>query len=420
MAMDKVIKKKLITPKRIVWVAGGLILLIIIIYSILSASTGSTLRVEADKLTISSVEKGDFLEFITNSGEIIPIKTVYLDATQGGRIVQVFQEEGSFVRTGDSILQLDNTDLHLDIMYREAQLYEQINNLRNTRLAMEQNSLRLRADLLDIDRRINNANRVFNQNTGLRDKNLISDFEFDNSKDEYNYWVEKKKLTLETQRQDSILREIQIVQLEKSVERMQANLEFVKQKLENLILKAPIAGQLTSLDAEVGVTKSSGSRIGKIDVLEGFKLRTYVDEYYISRINSGQSGQITLGGEVHELQIMKVYPEVREGRFRVDLKFRDGEPQNIRQGQTVQIRIALGDLTEAIMIPSGGFYHSTGGNWIFVVDESGEFATRRQISIGMRNPRMYEVLDGLTPGEQVITSPYDNYEDYDRLVFKDR
>ncbi|MFH1700465.1 MAG: HlyD family efflux transporter periplasmic adaptor subunit [Candidatus Zixiibacteriota bacterium] len=420
MSMDREIKKKKITPKRIFYGVGSITLLVIIIYSYLSASDGATLRVEAEKLTISDVIKGEFLEYISSSAEVIPLKTVYLDATQGGQITQIFLEEGSIVRKGDKILQLDNTDLHLDIMYREAQLFEQINNLRNTRLAMEQNRLRLRADLLDIDRQIGNTERLYNQNRDLKEKKLISDFEFKRARDEYNYWVQKRDLTLETQRQDSILRSIQVNQLEESVERMQNNLGVVKQKLENLILRAPIDGQLSSLDAEIGVSKPTGSRLGKIDVLDGFKLRVYIDEYYIARINSGQSGTVKIIDLTHSLRISKVYPEVRDGRFQINLVFVDGEPDGIRQGQSLQIRIALGDSALATMIPSGGFYQTTGGNWIFVLDESREFAIRREIKIGMRNPQMYEVLDGLLPGEKVITSSYTNYGNFDRLVFKDR
>lgn len=420
MSMDRKIKKKTITPKRIFYGVGSIALLVIIIYSYLSASDGATLRVEADKLTISDVIDGEFQEYISNSAEVIPLKTVYLDAIQGGQITQIYLEEGSIVKKGDSILQLDNTDLHLDIMYREAQLFEQINNLRNTRLAMEQNSLRLRADLLEINRQIGNTERLYKQNLDLKEKNLISEYEFERTNDEYNYWVKKHELTIETQRQDSILRTIQIDQLEESVERMQNNLGVVKRKLENLILRAPIDGQLSALDAEVGISKPTGSRMGKIDVLDGFKLRVYIDEYYIARINKGQSGSVKIGDTTHDLIISKVYPEVRNGQFQIDLKFSGDDPEGIRQGQSLQIRIALGNLEKAIMIPSGGFYQTTGGNWIFVLDESEEFAIRKEIKIGMRNPQMYEILEGLTAGEKVITSSYSNYEDFDRLVFKDR
>jgi HlyD family secretion protein len=398
--MDRPIKKKKLTPSRIAWIVGTLIVLILLVYGFRSVGSGSTLRIDSNRLTISQVTIGEFQEFIPINGSVMPIKTFYLDATQGGVITEIFLEQGTFVNVGDEILRLDNTDLHLDIMYREAQLFEQINNLRNTRLAIEQNSLRLRADLLEINRMITNSKRDHEKNVGLYDKKLIS------------------KNELETQKQDSILRTIQLEQLEESVERMQANLEVVKRKLENLVLKAPIAGQLTSLDAEVGESKARGRRLGQIDVLEGFKIRADVDEYYIARINVGLEGKVEIAGQTYELTIKKVYPEVLNGRFQIDLEFEGNEPQGIRRGQTVQIRLALGDLSQATMLARGGFFHQTGGHWAYVLDESNEFATKREIKLGRQNPQVYEVLEGLEPGEKVIVSSYDNFEDFDRLVLK--
>lgn len=398
--------------------AGAALLVILLIYGLTSVGGSSTLRVDADKLTVSEVVRGEFQEFITVPGEVMPIGTFYLDASQGGQVVNVFAEEGTFVSVGDRILQLDNTDLHLDIMYREAQLFEQINNLRNTRLAIEQNSLRLRGELLDMNYNIQNAEREYKQAIELREKNLNSQNEFSQKKDEYDYWLKKKDLTLETQRQDSILRAIQVQQLEASVSRMQANQEVVKQKLENLVIKAPVAGHLTSLNAEVGESKSRGQRLGKIDILEGFKIRAGVDEYYISRIAVGQRAVVKIGGREHRLTIEKVYPEVINGKFEIDMEFENTEPQGIRRGQTVQARLVLGDLSSAVMVSKGGFYSATGGRWVYVLDESGETATKRDITIGRMNPHVYEVLDGLAPGDKVITSSYDTFKEYERLVLK--
>jgi len=267
--MDRIIPKKRWTPKRIVWISGTTIFVLLLAYGLLTVGGGSNLRIEASKLTISEVEFGDFQEFIAVSGTIVPIKTFYLDATQGGTVIQVFLEEGSYLNLGDRILRLDNTDLHLDVMYREAQLFEQMNNLRNTRLLMEQNTLMLQADLLEIDRQIRDAKRKHQQCVKLKEKELISQHEFEQAQDEYEYWNRKRELTLKTQKQDSTLRAIQIKQLETSVARMQANMDVIKQKLENLVIKAPIAGHLTSLNAEVGQLKAAGERLGQIDVLEG-------------------------------------------------------------------------------------------------------------------------------------------------------
>ncbi len=418
--MDRIIQKRRWTPKRIAWVGGGAVLSFVLIYALLSVGGSSTLRLEASKLTVSEVVSGEFQEFIAVSGTIVPIKTFYLDATQGGTVTQVFLEEGSFVNAGDSILQLDNTDLHLDIMYREAQLFEQMNNLRNTRLLMEQNTLMLRGDLLEIDRQIGESKREYQQCVKLKEKGLISENEFEQAKEEHDYWINKRELTVETQRQDSTLRAIQIKQLEASISRMQANMEIIKQKLENLVVKAPIAGHLTSLDAEVGQLKAAGTRLGQIDVLEGFKINADIDEYYISRISAGQTGEVRIAGQTYQVTSSKVYPEVKDGRFRVDLEFSGEEPEGMRRGQTVQIRLALGELSQAVMLARGGFYNDTGGNWAYVLDQSGKFATKRKIRLGRYNTQVYEVLDGLEPGEKVITSSYDNFGDFDRLTFKDR
>ncbi len=416
--MDRPIKKKFWNTRRIIWSLGIIVIVFLALYVLISAGGGSTLRVEAEKMTISTVKFDKFQEFIFENGIVTPIKTIYLDAEEGGRVKEILVEEGSFIHKGDSILLLDNTDLHLDIMYREAQLFEQINNLRNTRLAIEQQSLSIRGQILEVDYQIQLSKREFEQCETMYEKNLISKDEYDQARDNYDFWKKKRELTIETQRQDSILRAIQVEQLESSVERMQENLKVVKQKLENLVLTAPITGQLTSLNAEVGESKHRGERLGQIDVLDGFKLRAEVDEYYISRISINQKGSVEITGTNYDLNITKVYPEVKNGRFQIDLEFIGDEPDDIRRGQTVKINLALGDLSDAILIARGGFYQKTGGRWAFVLDESENFATRRNIEIGRQNPQVYEVLSGLEPGEKVITSSYDNIEHFDRIVFK--
>ncbi|MFZ5980776.1 MAG: efflux RND transporter periplasmic adaptor subunit [Candidatus Zixiibacteriota bacterium] len=418
--MDRIIEKKKWPPKKIAWLASGAVLVLLIIYTLISTTAGSTYRVDSTRLTVAEVTQGEFQEFITFTGAAMPIRSVFLDATEGGSVTEVFVENGTFVNVGDRILQLDNTDLHLDIMYREAQLFEQINNLRNTRLAMEQNSLSLRGDMLEIDHQIDDARRDYEQSVKLLEKNLVSQNEFDRAKENYDYWMKRRELTLETQRQDSLLRTIQIEQLEASVERMQVNLGVVKQKLENLVVRAPISGQLTSLDAEVGELKSRGTRLGQIDVLESFKIRAPVDEYYIARVNEGQTATTEINDVTYNLSVKKVYTEVRDGRFQIDMEFDGQAPDDIRRGQSVQVRLMLGDLEDAVLLPRGGFYQKTGGNWIYVLDESNKFAVKREISIGRYNPKVYEVLDGLQPGERCIISSYENFEDFDRIVFSDR
>lgn len=417
--MDRKIEKKTWTIKRIVIFSLVAALSSAVIYTLIFGDASSKLNVALEKTTISEVSEGPFQEFIPVTGNVMPIKTIYLDAIEGGRVEKIFVEEGSFVQTGNELLKLSNTRLQLDIINREAQLLEQINNLRNTRLAMEQNRLTLKAQLLDLDYQIQQQKRQYEQNVELMKQNLVSQTEFDQSREQYEYLVKRRAITIESQRQDSVMRVVQVKQLEGSVGLLQSNLNVIKQNLENLTLRAPISGQLTSLNAEIGESKAAGQRLGQIDVLDGFKLRVAIDEHYIARINIGQSGEFDFAGNTFGLTIKKVYPEVLNGRFEVDMHFESDEPDGIRRGQTMHIRLELGDLSDAILLPRGGFYQKTGGNWVYVVDPSGEFAVRRDIKIGRQNPQVFEVLSGLTPGDRVITSSYDYYGDIEKLILKE-
>jgi len=416
--MDRRIQKQFWTRKRTIYLSIGVVIVAAIIYALVSLGGGSALRLEASRLTISTVTEGEFQEFIPVSGVVTPLKTFYLDAVQGGRVAEVFAEQGAMLKTGDPILRLENMDLRLDIMYREAQLYEQINNLRNTRIAMEQRKLQLRADLLEVDRMINESERQYAVAVSLRDKGLSSSNEFNRVKEEFDYWTNKRVLTIETQRQDSVLRSQQVEQLEASVIRMDANLEFVRKRLEDLVLRAPIAGQLTSLNAEVGESKGFGQRLGQIDVLDGFKLQADVDEYYVARIGAGQLAMATVAGAICSLKVSKVYPEITSGKFRVDLIFTGRTPADLRRGQTLQIRLVLGDLSRAILLPRGGFYNTTGGRWVYVLQAGSNEAFKQDIELGRQNTEVYEVLKGLKPGDRAITSSYETYSQYERIILK--
>jgi len=412
MGMDRKIERQWYQKRQVWWSAGGTLVIFLIVYLILTSDTQSRLNVSTERITISTVERGPFQVYIPLTGTVMPIRTVYLDAMEGGRVEAVIREAGSFVT-------LSNTSLLLDIMNREAQLFEQSNNLRNTRLAMQQNSLRLEGELLDLDRQIQSAKRTFEVSQQLYERNLASHDEFADARDQFEYLQRRRELTIETQRQDSLFRSLQIEMLEASVDRIQANLDVVRQNLENLYLRAPVTGQLTSLNAEVGESKVRGERLGQIDVLDGFKVRAGVDEYYIVRVERGLSGEFDLAGQTYELVVSKVYPEVRDGRFEVDLEFVGAAPVDIRRGQTVHIRLELSDLAECVLLARGGFYQSTGGRWAYVLDEAGEFAIKRDIRLGQQNPRMFEVLEGLEPGDRVVTSSYDNFGDVDKLVLND-
>ncbi len=417
--MDRKIEKKKWPPKRIAAFSLGGAFLAVLIYSFVFGDNRSTLNVDSERVTISTVTKGPFQEFIPVTGTVIPIKTVYLDAVEGGRVEKIFVEAGSFVKKGDKILQLENTDLLLDIMFREAELFQQSNNLRNTRLAMQQNRLRLKTQLAELDYQLQRLSRLYRRNKALLRKNLISQQEFEQVKDEYDYRVKARQLAMESFEQDSVFRRTQVKQLEASLQRMQSNLRVIRKKYESLTIRAPVSGQLTSLHAEfAGEIKSPGERLGQIDVLEGFKVRAGIDEYYLPRINIGQYGEFDFAGKTYRLTTKKVYPEIRDGRFDVDLEFVGEEPQGLRRGQTLHIRLELGKLTEAVLLPRGGFYQTTGGQWVFVVNPSGAFATRRRIRLGRQNPQVFEVLEGLQPGEKVITSSYASFADMDKLILK--
>lgn len=416
--MDRKIEKKRWTPKKIAQISLLGLVIVVAGYSFILGDRSSKLNVDLERVSISTVRWGQFQEFIPVTGAIIPIKTIYLDAPEGGRVDSIYIEAGSYVNKGDRILKLVNTNLLLDIMYREAELFQQSNNLRNTRLAIEKNRLALRAQLMELDYQVKDMKRIYERDATLVEKELIAPHKFEEGRDKYEYLVNKRDLTLESHNQDSIFREIQIKQLESSLKRMQVNLEIVKRNMENLVIKAPVKGQLTSLNAELGESKGRGQRLGQIDVLDGFKVRINIDEHYITRINIGQEGEFTLAGKDYGLIIQKVYPEVINGRFQVDMIFQGEEPEGIRRGQTLRIRLELGDLSEAILLARGGFFQRTGGQWVYVLDNNEEFAIKREIRLGRQNPDVFEVIEGLEPGEQVITSSYDNYGDIDKLILK--
>ncbi len=414
--MDRIIAKKTWTAKRIGWIVSAAVIMIVAVYSLAFKDNSSKVVISQERITISSVRYGEFQEFIPINGSIVPIRTLYLDAIEGGRVEKRFLEAGSYVNQGDPILQLSNTNLLLDIMYREAELFQQSNNLRNTQLAMEQNRLALQSELLELDYQFKKIARVNERNRQLLEKNLISSREFDESNDQYDYLVKRRLLTMQSHLQDSIFRATQVEQLEASLHRMEENLSLVKLNQENLLIRAPVSGHLTSLNAEIGESKVRGERLGQIDILDGFKAQIMVDEHYITRVQPGQRGRVTLGANRYEMVVAKIYPEVLNGQFQIEMTFIGLVPADIRRGQTVRIRLALGDLTEATMIPRGGFFSNTGGQWVYVIGADGKSATKRRIRLGQQNQDDYEILEGLEVGDRVITSSYDTFGNYDRII----
>jgi HlyD family secretion protein len=418
MGMDRKIEKKKWPPKKIAGLAAVGLFVILVLYVFLFKLSKSTLNVKTERITVSTVNRGPFQEFIPVMGNVLPINTFYLNAVEGGRVEEIYLEAGTFVKEGDEILRLANTNLLLDIMWREAELFQQSNNLRNTRLSMEQYRLQLNQDLALIDNQLQQQKRIYERYIELVKDNLISKHEFELAKDQYNYLIKKRELTIESQKNDLEFRQGQIDALEASLKRMQDNLEIVKQKQENLTIRAPVSGHLTALDAEIGQSKSPGQPLGQIDVLEGFRVRAAIDEHYIARVETGRKGEFDFAGRSYGLIVNKIYPEVKDGRFEVDMEFVGGEPEEITRGQTLHIRLELGDISEAILLARGGFYQTTGGNWAYVVDDSENVATKRKIRLGRQNPQVFEVLEGLEPGERVITSSYESFGNMDRLVLK--
>jgi len=368
------------------------------------------------------VEKGPFQEFIPIIGNVLPQYTHYLDASEGGIVEMKYVEAGTRVQKGDKILKMTNTNLLMTLLNNEAQINRASNDLRTTRLQIEQNRLALQQQRSDAEYNLDNFKRAYERNKVLFEKELISKQEYENSKASYEYWAERHRLTIESQEKDLQFREEQIKNLEISVNQMQQNLDILKQQLENLTIKAPLSGYLTALNVEIGQAKSPGNRLGQIDDVEGFKVEAEIDEHYINRVAEGKVGNFSLPGESddkeHELVVKKIYPEVNAGRFKVDLYFTGKEPAGIKRGMSLHIKLQLSEASEAILLARGGFYQTTGGNWAYVLDKSGDYAFKKTIRLGRQNPQFFEVLEGLNPGEKVITSSYENFGDMERLVLK--
>lgn len=397
---------------------GGGALLSFVVFQFLFADNRATLHVERERLSIGTVSTGEFRDYIPVSGYLEPAETFYLDAIEGGIIQQVVRESGALVEQGDTLLILNNSNLQLDVMQRETMLYEQINNLRQTRLLLDQNDLNQQGQLAEIDYQISLLKPQYNRYKELHAKKLVSDRELEEIKEEYEYNLKRKQLTYASYRNDSIARSVQMHQLRQSEGRMQMSLDGVGKILDNLIIKAPISGQLAMEKIEVGQSINSGERYGQIDILDRFKVRVPIDELYLPRVGIGLKGSFSLSGESYDVEVDKIYPTITNGRFEVDMVFASKAPAGARRGQTVRIRLELGDREETVLLPTGGFFKDTGGNWVFVLNEAGDRAYKREIRLGRKNPEFYEVLEGLEPGEKVIVSGYENFGKNEVLVVK--
>jgi HlyD family secretion protein len=413
--VDRVIKKKKWTPQRIAIGVAILAFAAFSVYSIALAGRHSSLNVNRDKITVSKVERGVFDEFIVVTGVVQPLKTYQLDAIEGGYVSQKMIDGGATVRQGDLILKLDNQRLTMDFVNRETEMYRLINELENTKLSLKQDKFALRRTLSELDYQIQQARDDHERNTKLFSDGVISQQEFTRTKIAFERLTQQREIEIENQKFQEENSLVQIKQLEGTLDRTRTNLTMMKQNLENLSVKAPVSGLLSRVDVEIGASIVAGQNIGQIDDLNGFKMRVEVDEHYISRIFPGLEGSFEFNGATTKLVVSKVYPEVRNGRFEVDMTFDQKIPDGIRRGQSVPVRLQLGKPAEATLLPTGGFFSDTGGNWVYVLNEGGSQAEKRNISLGRKNPQFYEVLSGLEPGEQVITSSYENFGDKDIL-----
>ncbi|MCM1312536.1 MAG: HlyD family efflux transporter periplasmic adaptor subunit [Bacteroides sp.] len=410
-------KKKGIQKKHIPYIAGGTLILGLAAWVAFGSHT-STLAVDGDLLNIATVERGMFNDYIRTNGAVRPFAVVQVSPEEGGIVMEKVVEEGAQVKKGDVILRLANSNLDLQILNAESELAEKQNLLRNTQVAMQQDKLNNELERVQLDMDIERKRRNFRQHKRLYTEDLISIEEYIQAGEDYEVSAQKHSLITERLRQDSIYRTVQMDQMEDNLENMRRNVILIRERKAKLDVRATIDGELGLLDAELGQSVSAGMKVGQINDLSNFKIEAWVDEYYIDRVTTGQPASFVRKEKKFTLKVRKVYPEVRQGRFRVDFVFAGESPENIRIGQTYYIDMQLGEPTQSVIIPRGTFFQVTGGNWIFVLDKNGHTAYRRNIKISRQNPKYYEVTEGLEPGERVITSGYESYKDNEKLEIK--
>ena len=418
--MDKIIEKKTgwkaaFTKKALPYWLGAL-LLAFVVY-LIARPNNKTLRVDGESLTVSSAVKGEFNDYIRISGRVQPMTTIQLSPQEGGIVEKILIEEGSPVKAGDAILILNNDNLDLQILNSEAELAEKENILRNTQIQMEQQKLDVRQNVLEYGTQVDRLKRAYEQQKALYEDKLIAKEEYLKAEEDYKLALQKYDLIRERSKQDSLYRGTQIDRMEESLENMLLNMSMIRKRKGNLIVKAPIDGELGLLDVVLGQSIAAGTKIGQINSVGTYKVEAQIDEHYIDRVIAGLEATFERQGETYSTVIRKVYPEVRDGKFKADFKFDGEQPDNIRAGQTYYLNLQLGQPEEAVIIPRGTFYQKTGGKWIYVVSKDGNKAVKREIRIGRQNPQYYEVLEGLAPGEKVITSGYETFGDSDVLVF---
>jgi HlyD family secretion protein len=378
--------------------------------------SGKNYNVTTSNLVISTIKQAEFAEYLPLRGVVEPEKTIFIDAIDGGRVEEVFIQEGALVEKGQAILKLSNTNLQLNVLAREAEVSEQINNMRNTRLALEQNQLSLKRDVIELDFEVLRLQKQFTRNQALIAKNLISEQAFEMVKDELDFQLKYRETVKQSQEKEALLQSQQLEQLVRSIKTLESNLAISRGSLDKLIIRAPSTGQLTFLDAQVGESKSNGQRLGQVDLIEQYKVTAQVDEFYVSRVAKGQIASFELNQQTFQVDVAKVYPGIDNGTFKVDFSISDEAiAKKLRLGQSVQLKFNLSSTESKLQIANGGFMQNTAGSWVFVVDENGAQASKRIVRLGRKNPQSIEVLSGLTQGERVITSSYASFADADKL-----
>lgn len=416
--MDRKVAKKKFSGNRLLMIVGGIVTLGLLLWIVTDVSDGRSYQVSDNRIVISTVAEGNFEDFIPVRGRVAPLKTVFLDAIEGGRIDQVLVEDGALLKKGDLIVRLSNSTLQLSVSSNEALVTEQLNTMRTIELQLEQNRLAHKRSLLDIGYEITRLTRLAERERLLISKGNIPQSQLDQTEDELRYAIQREKLTLESQATDARLQEAQLKSLKAAAKQLERNLAFSQQNLDSLNVRAPVDGRLSGFNAEVGQSIVRGGRLGQINDPNSYKMTALIDEFYLARVDIGQVATLETKQDSYRLIVTKLYPQVSNGQFEVDFVFDAEQPSDIRRGQTLQTRLTLGDTTQAIVIPNGAFYQDSGGNWVFVVSPEGEQAIRRTVRLGRRNARYIEVLDGLELGEKVITSPYTSFLEMDRLTLK--
>lgn len=413
-AMDKVIERKTLSP-RIKWgigAAGG-VLLLAAAWSM--APHGNSQTIAADRATISTVTEGRFEDFLPLRARVTPLVTVYLDAIEGGRVEEVFVEDGATVQKGQLLARLSNAELQLSVLARQTEVTQQLNSMRSQELALAQNRLANERALLEADLAVKKSQRQYEREAPLAAKGFVAGKTFADTRDNFSYEQQRRAVLTRTRATDERLQSSQLAQLRASSETLQSSLGVARANLDALNLRAPVSGTLSAFSIQVGQSMARGERLGQIDSPGRNKLVAGVDEFYLARVQPGQTAVVDWNGKSYRMRVTKIYPTVRNGQFEIDLQFLGDEPPAIQRGQTLQAKLTLGDPAQARLIPNGSFYNETGGSWVFVVTPDGKSAVKRQVRLGRRNSDFIEVLDGLEPGEKVLTSPYTGFADKDRL-----